>query len=115
VNDGVTTSYYSWGYNCGRGNNIPGLTDDTQNLCSSQGTDCIKIKEFIIQHNSSFINLKWTSLTSQNNPNIQSWGIKDILITAKTCHRYCDKCFGELDNECLTCSSGYFLRGNKCV
>lgn len=91
VHDGVSTSYHSWGYSCGQ----TGTLSDTKNLCSSQGTDCIKIKEFTIQHNSSYVFLKWSSLTFQNNPNLQSWGIKDVLIVAKTCHRYCDKCFGE--------------------
>lgn len=54
-------------------------------------------------------------MTSQSDPNVQHWGIKDIMIVGKTCHRYCDKCFGESVNECLTCSAGYFLRGNTCV
>ena len=46
---------------------------------------------------------------------MQHWGIKDIMIVGKTCHRYCDKCFGASVSECLTCSAGYFLRGNTCV
>jgi hypothetical protein len=117
VNDGYNSSFYNWEYiGCGlctaaNNSSIP----CTQNLCSIQGTDCVKIKEFKIQHNASYLTLKWTSLTTQNDPNIQNWGIKDHSITAKTCHRYCNQCFGEKVSECYTCSAGYFLSGNTCV
>lgn len=116
IHDGVMTSYHFWEYTCGKRDvGSGGTIDETQNLCSVQGTDCVKIIQFTIQHNSSYVYLKWTALTTQNNPNVQNWGIKDLLIVAKTCHRYCDKCFGENVTQCLTCSPGYFLRGNTCV
>lgn len=44
VNDGVSTSYHSWGYNCGDQYSSGSIYNNTKNLCSTQGKDCIKIK-----------------------------------------------------------------------
>jgi hypothetical protein len=66
-------------------------------------------------HNSSFLFLNFTALTSETDPNVQFWGIKELKVVAKMCHEYCLTCYGASNANCLTCAEGYYLQGNVCV
>ena len=59
--------------------------------------------------------LEFSSLTTESDPNVQFWGIKDLLIIGKECHADCLTCYGSLNSNCLTCADGFYLEGNVCV
>jgi hypothetical protein len=88
---------------------------DPQNLCGSAGTDCFKIVERIISHDSASLTLRFSSLITETNPLVKYWGIKDLTIGIRTCHSRCETCFGPKEGECISCALGYFLLGNLCV
>jgi len=52
--------------------------DVIENLCneSYNSTDCIRIREFTMVHNTSYVFLNFSALTNETDPNIQFWGIK---------------------------------------
>ncbi len=66
-------------------------------------------------HNTSYVFLNFSALTSETNPLVQKWGIKELIVTAKMCHGYCETCYGGTNTNCLSCASGYYLQGNVCL
>jgi len=78
-------------------------------------SDCIRIREYNITHNTSSLFVKFSALTTISDPTIQFWGIKELIIASKMCHSYCLTCFGSLNSECMTCAVGYYLQGNLCL
>jgi len=66
-------------------------------------------------HNTSSLNLNFTSLTSVTDPSIQWWGIKELIISAKLCNPYCLTCYGASNSNCLSCTFSYYLQGNVCL
>lgn len=88
--------------------------DFNTTLCVSD-EDCIKVKQRIISHNSSNVTIRFTSSIAETDPNVKSWGIKDLLIAARLCHSRCLTCFGPNSSDCITCAENYFLLGNLCV
>ena len=77
--------------------------------------ECIGICTYTLQHNDSFIFLRWSALYLEADADVQSWGIEEVIIAEMLCHAYCATCTGALDTECLSCNSGYYLQGNTCV
>ena len=69
----------------------------------------------MVSHNASFLFLNFTALTNETDANVQSWGIKDLIIAVNTCNSFCATCFGPLDSDCLSCTTGYYLQGNVCL
>lgn len=102
----IESSTYTWQY---------GSCSDAQALCSSSSADCIKIKEYVISHDTSTLALNFTSLISEVDPNVQYWGIKDLVIGIRLCHARCETCFGPNYSDCASCSAGFYLLGNLCV
>lgn len=98
---------YTWTYNyCSR----------SQTVCSSfNNTDCMKIYQHIISHNSSNATVRFTSSITETDPLQQYWGIKDLIIGAKMCSSKCATCYGPADADCITCAADYYLLGNLCV
>ena len=89
--------------------------DHSEDLCSGSGTDCIRIREAIVEHNASSVTLNFTSSIVETNPLVQYWGIKDLIVAVRKCHYQCNTCYGPLSSDCITCEDGYYLHGNKCV
>jgi hypothetical protein len=88
-----------------------------ENICNEAypTSDCIRIKEKTLAHNATFLALNFSARTTQTDPNLQSWGIKDLLLAAKMCHSACDLCFGPANSDCLSCALGFYLQGNVCL
>lgn len=78
-------------------------------------SDCIRIREYTVTHNSSYVFLNFSALTTESDPTIQFWGIKELYVVGKMCHAYCLTCYGPANSNCLSCSAGYYLEGNVCV
>jgi hypothetical protein len=113
---------FDYRYYCSSGaiDNITNLTlnDMAENINGEVGfnsTDCVRIKEYTIVHNSSWLALNFSALTTQSNPAVQFWGLKEILVASKDCHSYCTTCYGALNTQCLSCATGFYLQGNVCL
>ena len=87
----------------------------SMDICSGYQTDCIKIKETVHPHTHSTLTLSITSSSTELDPAIKYWGIKDLLVVARLCHDECLTCYGALNSQCLSCAAGFYLEGNKCV
>ena len=87
----------------------------SMNICSGYQTDCIKIKETVHSHTNPTVTINITSSSTEVNPAVKYWGIKDLLVVARLCHDECLTCYGALNSQCLTCAAGFYLEGNKCV
>ena len=122
----LTDSYgsvnFDYKYICSSGamDNITNLTimDLAENINGEVGynsTDCIRVKEYTIVHNSSYLAVQWSALTTQSDPTVQFWGIKEVIVATKDCHQYCLTCYGALNTQCLSCASGFYLQGNVCL
>lgn len=89
-----------------------------ENICGStapNSTDCIRIREYTLIHNTSYVHLKFSALTTETDPSVQFWGVKELIVAAKMCHAYCLTCYGASNSNCLSCASGYYLQGNVCL
>ena len=84
-------------------------------MCSGSDIDCFKIVEFISSHNSSSIAVKVGSSISETDSSIQYWGLKDFIVSVRTCHSSCLTCTGPTLSECLSCEAEFYLHGNVCV
>ena len=91
--------------------------DTTDDLTGTNHTnwECIRLRDYTMQHNDTFVHVKWSALYPETNTSIQAWGIKEILVTEYLCHSYCATCTGALVTECLSCATGFYLQGNTCV
>ncbi len=78
-------------------------------------SDCVRIREYTLTHNTSYLTVKFSALTTEANPAVQFWGIKELFVVTKDCHSYCITCFGALSSQCLSCAAGYYLQGNVCL
>lgn len=97
LQDDYQSIIHDYSYHCNK----------TENICSQVGfnsSDCIRIQEYTMAHNSSFLFVNFSSLTSETNPSLQFWGIKELMIVAKLCHDYCFTCYGPDNNNCLSCA-----------
>lgn len=119
----VNHDYY---YNCGNGSrytfdnitNITTIYGNEENINGQVGynsSDCVRIREYTLTHNTSYLTVKFSALTTEANPAVQFWGIKELFVVTKDCHSYCITCFGGLSSQCLSCASGYYLQGNVCL
>jgi len=77
-------------------------------------TDCIRIREGNFTHISPTALVKFTSSSSQTK-SVASWGLMNLMVVVKTCDPSCTSCFGPTNNQCYSCTSGYFLLGNACL
>lgn len=96
-------------------NNFSYVATTFDSVCGGPPTDAIRIKEFIIQHNTSSAFVNFSALTTSTNPAVQYWAVKDLIVAAKMCHSFCSTCYGPNASQCLTCSTNYYLQGNVCV
>ena len=78
-------------------------------------SDCVKIETVTVAHNATYLSLNFSALTTETDPSVQAWGIKELIVAEKLCHARCATCFGATDSDCLTCASGYYLQGNVCL
>ena len=119
----VNHDYY---YNCGNGSrytfdnitNITTIYGNEENINGQVGynsSDCVRIREYTLTHNTSYLTVKFSALTTEANPAVQFWGIKELFVVTKDCHSYCITCFGGLSSQCLSCAPGYYLQGNVCL
>jgi hypothetical protein len=114
---------FDFKYYCGSGSvydnvtNITSSTDLAENINGEVGnaTDCVRIKEYTLVHNTSYLALQFSALNSETNPAVAFWGIKELIVATKDCHGYCLTCFGGLNTQCLSCAAGYYLQGNVCL
>lgn len=109
INDSLQSYFYTYAYNCN--------TALLENLCTTRvgnHIDCIGTYEQQIQHNTSMLVLNFTSLTNIKDPNIQYWGLFDLLIVTLNCDVSCATCYGNLNTQCFTCNSGFYLSINTC-
>ena len=104
LQDDEQSIYHDYNYSC----------SIVENICNEayNTTDCIRIQEKVIAHNATFIFLNFSARTTETDPNVQSWGIKDLIVAAKMCHSRCDTCFAGTDSDCLSCAVGFYLQGN---
>lgn len=107
LQDGVQSVNYVYRYVCQYPENICGGTGNA--------TDCVRIREYTMTHNSSFVFLNFSALTSESDPLVQWWGVKELIVAAKLCHAYCLTCYGANNSNCLSCAAGYYLQGNVCL
>lgn len=119
----VNHDYY---YYCGNGSrytfdnitNITTIYGNEENINGQVGynsSDCVRIREYTLTHNTSYLTVKFSALTTEANPAVQFWGIKELFVVTKDCHSYCITCFGGLSSQCLSCAPGYYLQGNVCL
>lgn len=119
----VNHDYY---YSCGNGSrytfdnitNITTIYGNEENINGQVGynsSDCVRIREYTLTHNTSYLTVKFSALTTEANPAVQFWGIKELFVVTKDCHSYCITCFGGLSSQCLSCAAGYYLQGNVCL
>lgn len=45
----------------------------------------------------------------------QAWGIRDIIIVLVTCDASCATCTAATSADCITCASGLYFSGTKCI
>lgn len=114
---------YDYRYYCGNytkwnnATNSSYFTSDAENINGEVGnaTDCVRIREYTLTHNTSYLALNFSALNSESNPAVAFWGIKELIVATKDCHAYCLTCFGGLNTQCLSCAVGFYLQGNVCL
>lgn len=125
MTDSNGATNYNFSYFCGSGSyydNVTNITtytytDLAENINGETGnaTDCVRIKEYTLTHNTSYLALNFSAMTNQTNPNVAFWGIKELIVATMDCHAYCLTCYGGLNTQCLSCAAGFYLQGNVCL
>jgi hypothetical protein len=86
-------------------------------LCRNRNgnrVDCIQSYTIVLNHNTSYFHINFTSLTGVKNVDIQYWGLFDLNVIAVKCHTACSTCYGPADTQCTSCASSFFLTVNTC-
>lgn len=85
---------------------------ETTSICTP--TDCFRIREANATHTNSTALVRFET-TSTQAKSVAGWGIRDLMVVAKTCHSKCASCFGPNATDCYSCEAGSYLLGNACV
>ncbi|CAD8118939.1 unnamed protein product [Paramecium sonneborni] len=80
---------------------------------SGYGEKIVSI-EIIQKHSSPTLIISFSS-SLKNDPDEQSWGIRDFFLFAAQCTKFCDECVGTAENECTKCSDTHTLQDGKCI
>ncbi|CAK61100.1 unnamed protein product (macronuclear) [Paramecium tetraurelia] len=92
---------------------------DGIDLCGAQQTnpgygEKIVSIEIIQKHSSPSLTIQFTT-SLKNDPDEQSWGVRDFFLFAAQCTKFCDECIGTAENECTKCQPTHTLLDGKCV
>jgi len=91
-------------------------TISNTNICGNPlFPDWITTVTLILPHNSSTIQLNFTTGLNQDCTD-EEFGFKNIQITVDViCTPECATCFGNANTQCYSCNNGWYLSGNTCV
>lgn len=105
INGGTSSTNHTFQYAC----------TVFANICNAGGTssDCFYNYEAVASHATDQLTIKFTALTSQTNPLVQFWGVKDLLVVAFTCSPVCMTCTNP--TNCVSCPPRSYLIGSSCV
>jgi hypothetical protein len=90
-------------------------TISNTNICGNPlFPDWITTVTLILPHNSSTIQLNFTTGLNQDCTD-EEFGFKNIQITVDViCTPACATCFGNANTQCYSCNNGWYLSGNTC-
>jgi hypothetical protein len=80
---------------------------------SYNAVDCLQNFEYTFNHNSTFMEMNFSSLSNNRDSTTQFWNLFDIIIATVDCDVACRTCTSNTASSCLSCSDYYYYVDNN--